>query len=502
MTILFNLNPLLVLVSIPLIFALLILLLKHRYILFISQLFTLLLTAYIWHSFSAINNNSNIISFPWISDFNINFSLTLDNLSLCMISLTTIVTFFSSIFLINEKNHHQNFKTIKNPHIYIMLLLLCQSSLYLTFLASDIFLFYFSWEITLLPIIFLLLIWGGEKRTQTALKLFLYTLCGSLCMLFALIFILVSYYKTTHTISFDYLTIKDFLSNTSLSTSSTNTYFWCFLAITFSFLIKIPAVPFHGWQADSYEQLPIHGSIYLSALLAKMGTYGLLRYSANLFKSENNYNNYNYEIFIIIGIISIIYGGIVALKQTDIKKFIAYSSISHSGFIIVGVFSLSNIATTGAIYQMFNHAIYALTMFLIAYHFIIHFHSSNTSNFPDGLASKVPIFSIIFFITMLSSLAIPGTNNFVGEFMILLGTSSKSFYFCALAASGVIVSAIYSLNFYKNLMFASNTNSTTSASTHTIKDLTALQAIFFTVIILLIILIGVFPNNFLYKFNV
>lgn len=476
----FSTHPLTLLIITPLLFALGILLhpLKKesflRALLFSSLGLSLLYSLALWAQYSQVVSES----YQWLPTLGIQFSLSLDSLSLAMIVMTSLVSFLTFLGI----DTHYSFK-----RSYAALFLVLQSALFGTFLANDLFLFYLFWEAALIPMLFIIGLWGGPERFKSTLKFFLYTLAGSFAMLIAIIYLVMEHKTQLGMFSSDYREIQKLI----LGPDKANWIFWAF---SLAFLIKIPQVPFHNWQPDLYSEAPPQGAVFLSALMAKMGTYGLLRFSIGLFPEQAKTMA---PILISLGIASIIYGAFCAWSQKDFRRFIAYSSLSHSGFIVIGLFTLTPLGTTGAIYQMFNHALLATGLFIIA-HSLFERVNSYSLDDSSGLAQKLPWLAIGFFILVLSSVGLPGTNNFAGEFAILLSSFSYHPLVALLAGSGVILGAIYNLKFYRGLMLG-NFRAVFANPLH---DLRLHEMIVMSILTLLVFGIGFFPSLFFAKMQV
>jgi len=400
------------------------------------------------------------ITHEWIPTLFVKYSLSLDKLSFVMCLMTAIVTPLALLISGRE---------IKNPKIFYSLFLFLQTGLYGTFLASDLFLFYFFWEIVLIPVLFITGIWGGINRKAATIKFFIYTLAGSLFMLLGVIYLLVTF-KTG-----DLQMLKIHLQDANLP--------WIFWAFTIAFFIKVPLFPLHTWQPALYKEAPFMGSIYLSALMAKMGTYGLLRFSVGLFPQTAHEQA---NLILWIATLSILYGALAAWSTKDLKKFIAYASLSHGGYIVLGIFTISVLGSYGATMQMFNHALFATSMFLIAYFLEVRFRTNDLSTM-GGLAKVVPWLAIAFFIVTLSSVSLPATNSFVGEFAILMAAYKVNRAVTVVAGLGIILGAIYSLNAFKISMLGK------SHPEHAI-DLKKTELLAMAFITLLIFILGVNPS--------
>lgn len=476
----FSTHPLLLLTFSPLLFALGILIhpLKKegflKILMFSSLSLSLVYSLGLWATYSSPLQET----FEWLPSLGIRFSLSLDSLSLAMVVMTSLVGLLTFVGLKND---------FAGKRLYAMLFLLLQSALYGTFLASDLFLFYLFWEAALIPMLFITGMWGGQERFKATIKFFLYTLIGSFAMLLAIIFLVVEHKTQLGFLSSNFLDIKKLVLDPEKAK-------WVFWAFTIAFLIKIPQVPFHNWQPKLYREAPPHGAIFLSALMAKMGTYGLLRFSLGLFPDQAKSMA---PILITIALVSIVYGAFCAWSQKDTRELIAYSSMSHAGFIVLGLFTLNAVGTNGAIYQMFNHALLTCGLFIIASALYDRVGTYKLTE-AQGLASKLPWLSIAFFILILSSVALPGTNSFAGEFTILLSSFSYHPFVAACAGLGMILGALYSLRFYRSLMLGE----TKTSYPVTYYDLKAGELTVLLTLTFLIFIIGFFPSLFFAKMQV
>ncbi|MBF0298377.1 MAG: NADH-quinone oxidoreductase subunit M [Oligoflexia bacterium] len=467
-----------IIIFLPSVFAILSLLLPmqkewiRNLILFSSSLCSLLLALFLWNIFDVKNSGFQFSEFhEWIPKWGIAYAIGVDSISLLMVLMTAIVAFIAFLSTSynchnhdhdhdhdHDHNHNHPLPAIKYASAFYALILFLQTALYGTFLATDLFLFYFFWEIALIPMLFIIGIWGGSKRLKVTIKFFIYTLFGSLFMLIAIIALVAIHKENTGVLSAQYNILKQgqlaaYFDGSSPMAALSSPQLWLFLAFTLAFIIKIPIVPFHTWQPDIYEESPLLGAIFISALLAKMGTYGLLRFSIGLFAEVSNYIS---PLMCILGIVSILYGALCAWSQISMKRVIAYSSISHAGYILVGLFTLNAIGMTGGLYQMFNHALLVTGMFLMASYLFERVHTDNIREM-GGLAKIIPLHSLALFILLLSLIALPGTNSFVGEFSILVGTFNMNIRMAPLlaffVALGGIFSALYAFRFYHLIMF-------------------------------------------------
>jgi NADH-quinone oxidoreductase subunit M len=357
------------------------------------------------------------------------------------------------------------------------------------FLASDLFLFYVFWEAMLIPMYFIIGIWGGQDKIYAAVKFFLYTMAGSLLMLIAILSL--GYYAST--VPGGHFTTNLATLYQIAPSIPRNIQVWMFLAFTLSFAIKIPLFPFHTWLPDAHVQAPTAGSVILAAVLLKMGTYGLLRFCLPLFPQAS----FEFTpLLSTLAVIGIVYGALVAMVQTDIKKLVAYSSVSHLGFVVLGIFSMTEEGIQGAMIQMINHGLSTGALFLIVGMLYDRRHTRDISQF-GGLSKQMPVFAAFFMIVMLSSIGLPGLNGFVGEFLILLGSFKSTFLgshvYTVVAATGVIFAAVYMLWMFQRVMFGKLTN----PANQSLHDLSKREIAVLVPIVVFIVWIGVYPSTFL-----
>ena len=372
---------------------------------------------------------------PWISTPNIHYHLGVDGISLWLVLLTTFLT--PLCVLISWKSINERVKE------FFILLLLLESAVIGVFVTLDLFFFYFFWEFTLIPMALLIGMYGHERRVYAAVKFFLFTMIGSAFMLASIIWL---YAKTG---SFDYVTIQSAIRNGAGSTLSTVALGWLFLGFFIAFAVKVPIFPLHTWLPDAHFEAPTAGSVLLAGVLLKMGTYGLLRFDVGLFPEQSRQNASWVSILAIIGII---YGALVAMVQPNLKKLVAYSSVSHLGFVVLGIFSFTQAGVDGAVYQMLNHGVSTGALFMLVGILYERRHTFNIAEF-GGLATPMPIYAMFFMFIMLSSAGLPLLNGFVGEFLILNGAFQSKAWYGILAATGVIWSAAYLLWMYQRVFF-------------------------------------------------
>lgn len=381
-------------------------------------------------------------SLPWLSSesMDIKYTVGIDGISIYLVLLSTLI--FPLAIAAGFRGIQQQQK------LFYGLLLLLEVGTLGFFVSLDMLLFYVFFELVLIPLYFLVGIWGGEARSKAAMKFFLYTLAGSLLMLIAIIY--AGLHASEGIFTTDYFKLQQ-------ASFSLETQLWLFAAFALSFGIKTPIFPLHTWQAETYAQAPTAAVVIMAALLSKMGTYGFLRFAVVLFPNASIHAATSISVLAVIGII---YGGIAAVVQTDIKKIIAYSSLSHLGFVILGIFSLSPEGVSGAVYQMVAHGVSTAAIFLMVGMLQDRRGTTQVSEF-QGLAKKMPIFTFFFVVSILASVGLPGLSGFIGEFMIMLGAYNSNVIggvFAILAATGVIIAAVYLLLMVRRTLFGEVNN--------------------------------------------
>jgi NADH-quinone oxidoreductase subunit M len=368
---------------------------------------------------------------------------------------------------------------------YYIFMLLLMTGMIGVFLAQDLFLFYIFWEFTLVPMYFLIGMWGGERRVYASIKFFLYTMAGSLLMLLAILYLGL----TSGTFALPEL-IADRAAFAALSVQRL-----LFLGFAIAFAIKVPIFPFHSWLPDAHTEAPTAGSVILAGVLLKMGTYGFIRFNLPLFPEASNYFA---PLIAVLAIIGIIYGAIVSFAQTDVKKLVAYSSVSHLGFVMLGIFSLNAAGLQGAILQGVNHGLSTGALFFLVGILYEQRHTRAMSAF-GGVWRAIPIFSALSLIVILSSMGLPGLNGFVGEFTILLGSmgatealGTNSWIYTAFAASGVILAAIYLLWMFQRVFMGP----LDKEENRRLRDVNGRELAIFLFFLLFIFWIGIYPNPY------
>jgi NADH-quinone oxidoreductase subunit M len=408
---------------------------------------------------------------PWIKSLGAQYLLGVDGISLLLVLLTSLLMFIATL-----SSWQAVQKRLKEYYVFLLLL---ETGMIGVFLSLDLLLFYVFWEVVLVPMYFLIGVWGGERRLYAAIKFFLYTLFGSVAMLVGIL-VLRSEYQT-----FDVLAML--AAGSSVLPVALQS--WVFLAFFLGFAIKVPMFPFHTWLPDAHVEAPTAGSVILAGVLLKMGTYGFLRFSLPLFPETVRRFA---PVVVVLALVAIVYGALVSLMQKDMKKLIAYSSVSHMGFVMLGLFALTPLAAKGAVLQMVNHGVSTGALFLVVGVLYERRHTRLISEF-GGLASRMPVYAAVFLIMTMSSIGLPGLNGFIGEFMILMGTFPVSWLWTAIAATGIILGAGYMLWLYQRVMFGPLTN----PANESLKDLTLRELATFLPLIVLVFWIGVFPKPFL-----
>ncbi|MBK9164157.1 MAG: NADH-quinone oxidoreductase subunit M [Acidobacteria bacterium] len=428
---------------------------------------------------------------PWIEAINTNYHVGIDGLSLWLVILTT---FIMPIAILSTWHAVE-----KRPLAFYAFLLLLQSAMIGVFVSLDLLVFYLFFEASLVPMFFLIGIWGGANRIYAAVKFFIFTAVGSLLMLVAIIALYFMHQQATGVGTFDFVTLLGSIeSGTLVLTGSAGLLL--FIAFALAFSIKVPLFPFHTWLPDAHTEAPTAGSVILAAVLLKMGTYGLMRFNFPLFPEAARELA---PIFIILAIIGIIYGALVAMVQPDVKRLVAYSSVAHMGFVILGMFSFTEWGMQGALYQMLNHGISTGALFLLVGFIYERRHTREISEF-GGLANVMPIYATFFVITAMSSIGLPFLNGFVGEFLIMVGMWKSSIlavtatanwnYIATMAAgTGVIFAAVYLLWMIQRVFFGKVTNEKNRILT----DLTPREIGIMIPLLFLMVFMGVYPRPFL-----
>ncbi len=412
----------------------------------------------------------------WIPSIGARSTLGIDGISFLLVMLTTVL---GAISILSSWSAIQ----LRKKEYYILFLLL-QTGMLGVFMALDFFLFYVFWEVMLVPMYFLIGVWGSERRLYAAIKFFLYTLAGSVLMLLGILALYFNYAKLTGVYTFDIPTLL-----AAASGYSTKTQWWLFWSFFFAFAIKVPMFPFHTWLPDAHTEAPTAGSVILAGVLLKMGTYGFIRFSLPLLPQEASARHQIIAVMVLISIIGIIYGALVCMMQKDMKKLIAYSSVSHLGFCTLGIFALTPHGLSGSVLQQINHGISTGALFLIVGVLYERRHTRLISEF-GGLSTPMPNFAAIYLIISLSSLGMPLLNGFIGEFTILRGVFEVSKAWAAWGVIGIILGAAYLLWLYQRVMFGAVAN----PANERLPDLNAREYATLVPLVLLALWIGVYPK--------
>ncbi len=411
-----------------------------------------------------------LVDDAWIPSLGIHFKVGIDGISLTTVLLTNILV--PIIILASFKNQY------KNSNVFYALILFMQAGLLVVFTALDGFLFYVGWEAALIPIYFICALWGGENRIQVNLKFFIYTIAGSLLMLVAIIYLHLNTANNSYDI-IDFYQLK-------LDASTQN---WVFWALFLAFAIKMPVFPFHTWQPDTYTEAPTPGTMLLSGIMLKMGVYGVIRWLIPVVPLGFAAWGQTALIFSVIGII---YASIIAFTQKDVKRLVAYSSIAHVGLISAGIFAWNIQGVQGAVIQMLNHGINVVGLFFVLDIMMRRLNTRELSQM-GGIAKSAPKLAIGFLIILLGTVALPLTNGFIGEFLLLIGVYQYNIWYAAIAGLTIILGAVYMLRMYQQSMLG-NSNEQTAV----FADLDVTEKIVLLIVGAFVVVIGVYPQPILH----
>jgi NADH-quinone oxidoreductase subunit M len=478
----FLLQPLTLLTFFPLLGVLVLLFMNSeaktaiRWVAMVTTLITFGISLWVLSQFNASNPDLQLeAKYPWITvaGWNIYYYLAVDGLSILLVLLTAFLTPISILSTWTAVEDR-----VKDFMIFFLLLEVGMTGV---FLAQDLFLFYIFWEFTLVPMYFLIGLWGGPRRVYAAIKFFLYTMAGSILMLLAIIWLGIQG-KT--------FSVPDLIAQGGIPT---NIQMWLFIAFAAAFAIKVPMWPLHSWLPDAHVEAPTAGSVILAGVLLKMGTYGFLRFNIPLFPQATVQAA---PWIALLATIGIIYGAAVSYAQADVKKLVAYSSVSHLGFVMLGMFALNAQGVSGAILQMINHGLSTGALFLLIGMVYEQTHTREIKVY-GGLWKVMPIFGTIMLISSLSSMGLPGLNGFVGEFTILLGAfGSKAIgspWYAGISAIGVIMAAVYILYMFQK-MFLGPAGEITQD--HELKDLNWREILTVAPLLIFMFWIGLYPAPF------
>ncbi len=419
---------------------------------------------------------------PWMPRFGIHYHVALDGITLWLVLLTTFITPLAAYASFGPVTTR-----IKD---WCFALLLLEGAMLGAFVSLDLFLFYVFWELMLVPMVVMIGVWGGANRVKSAVKFFLFTMFGSVLMLGAILYMAYAYAKATGgPPSFDYFELQRLMLPRHVQ-------LWLWAAFTLAFVIKVPMFPVHTWLPDAHTEAPTAGSILLAAVMLKMGTYGYLRFSMGLFPEASAEWAPNLAGVAVLG--GILYGALCAWKQDDVKRLIAYSSVAHLGYVMLGLFAMTTASLEGGVLQMVNHGISTGLLFLLFGVLYDRRHTRNVDEF-GGLAKPMPVYATLFVVATLASIGLPGTNGFVGEFMVITGTfaSLKLGHFAGVqamgAAIGVILGAVYMLMVVQKVFFGP----VTKKENEHLPDMMPREIVAAAPLIVMIFVIGFFPNIFL-----
>ncbi len=434
-----------------------------------------LLSLWLWFSFDINSADMQFSEFlPVIKEFGISYNVGVDGISLFIVIMSTMITLIGIISLNEEK--------IDNMKNMIVSLLFLEMTMVGVFVSLDAIMFYLFWELSLVPMLYIIGAWGGPTRVYAAVKFFLYTFAGSLIMLVGLLAIAYLYHLETSVWTFNLLDWYQL-------DLSVNLQFWLFLALFIGFAFKVPMFPFHTWLPHAHGQAPTIGSVILAAVLLKMGTYGFVRFSLPLFPDASVQM---IPMITVLSIIMIIYTAMVAFAQKDMKQVIAYSSVSHMGIIMIGVFAMNAEGLSGSIFQMLSHGMVSGALFLLVGIIYERTGTKTMSKF-GGLASIMPVYATVFGVMLMASVGLPLTIGFVGEFLVLLGFYEVSPIATVLAGTSIIIGSIYMLSLFKKSFFGEVTNE----SNRGLKDLNARELTALLPLVAIVVWLGIYPKPIL-----
>ncbi|MBI5743320.1 MAG: NADH-quinone oxidoreductase subunit M [Elusimicrobia bacterium] len=440
-----------------------------------GTLLTLLAAIRLWTGFDAANAAMQFsLDLSWLPVYGIHYQLGIDGISLLMIALTA---FLMPISVLASFNYIK-----ESERAYYACLLFLEAAMIGVFAALDLFVFYLFWEAMLIPMYFLIGIWGGPRRVYAALKFFLYTMAGSVLMLAAILWVVAAQHAATGVWTFSIPALYG-------GALTEQAQFWLFAAFGLAFAVKVPLFPFHTWLPDAHVEAPTAGSVLLAGVLLKMGVYGYLRLAVPLFPQAAH----TFAPWLAgLGVVGIIYGSLVAWTQRDMKKLVAYSSVAHLGTVMLGIMAFEPAAVAGAVLQMVNHGLSTGALFLLVGVLYERRHTRITEDY-GGLAKVMPGFAAVFMIVTLSSVGMPGLNGFIGEVLVLFGAFRVYPWLTGFAVAGVILSAVYMLGMYQQAVFGPLRHTENKI----LPDLSFREWAYLLPILVFILLIGVYPNPFL-----
>ncbi|MGH7388364.1 MAG: NADH-quinone oxidoreductase subunit M [Candidatus Rokuibacteriota bacterium] len=440
-----------------------------------AALATFVLSLPLYFKFDAASAEYQFVEYaPWIPSLGVGYHVGIDGISLLLVLLTTLLTpiaLASAWHAVEDRTKE-----------FGVVMLLLETGMIGVFVSLDLFLFYVFWEAMLIPMYFVIGVWGGADRIYAAVKFVLYTMAGSMLMLVAILALYFQHGAATGTYTFDLPTLVRWVMEPGPAQTL------MFLAFALAFAIKVPLFPFHTWLPDAHVEAPTAGSVILAGVLLKMGTYGFLRFCLPLFPHASLAFG---PVVFALAVIGIVYGAWMSTVQPDLKKLVAYSSVSHLGFVMLGIFTLNDQGLVGGVIQMINHGISTGALFLMVGMIYERRHTRLIADF-GGLWAVAPAFSALFLVVVLSSLGLPGLNGFVGEFLVLVGAFRVSGLLAAAATTGIIFAAVYLLWMYQRVIFGPLTHE----ENRRLPDLTPREWALVTPLVLLIVWIGVYPAPF------
>ena len=436
----------------------------------VASIVNFVLTLLMLGSFVPDASTQFLIDYTWIESLGIHFKLGIDGISMMMVLLTNLL--IPIIVLASSKHQY------KNPNAFYSLIFFMQAGLLIVFTAMDAFLFYVGWEAALIPIYFICAIWGGENRIRVNMKFFVYTIAGSLIMLIAIIYLHLQTPDNSYDIASFY--------NLNLPA---NIQGWIFGAFFLAFAIKMPVFPFHTWQPDTYTEAPTAGTMLLAGIMLKMGIYGAIRWLIPI--APLGFAEWG-QTALILSVIGIVYASIIAFTQKDLKRLVAYSSIAHVGLIAAGIFAWNVQGLQGAMIQMLSHGINVVGMFFVLDILIRRLNTRQIESM-GGIAKVAPFLAVCFLVILLGTVALPLTNGFIGEFLLLMGVYNYSIWFAAVAGLTIIFGAVYMLRMYQTVMLGPVNELTKSFVAIDTTEKSVL-----IIICVLIIIIGVYPQPLLH----
>ena len=448
-----------------------------KHLALVASLIEFGLSVPLWWMFAPEGGVQFMLDAPWIQNWGIHYTVGVDGISLFMVLLTTFLVPLSVL-------GSYSYITTRERGFYSLLLVLT-SGMIGVFVSLDLFLFYVTWELMLIPMYFIIGVWGGERRLYAAIKFFIYTFLGSLLMLAAILVLVHVVGQRTGIYSVAYSHLVSHVGGLG------SLAFWLFGAFALAFAIKVPMFPFHTWLPDAHVEAPTAGSVILAGILLKMGTYGFLRFAVPLFPAVALHPAVQ-QIVVLLALLGIVYGGLVAMVQPDFKKLIAYSSVAHLGFVMLGIWALTLQSVQGALMVMINHGISTGALFFLVGMLYERRHSRLIEAF-GGIARVVPMLAAVLTIVSLSSIGLPATNGFVGEFLVLVGVFRSYPVAALIAATGVIIAAMYLLPALQRVIY----NPLDKSANEKLPDLSLREITVLVPLIACILWIGVYPQPIL-----